>query len=153
MPLHYFAANFILLITKCVLGSMRSSSGQENRENNATNNEVGNDASCDEAVVEEPSDVDDNGNHIEIDFSDKRLLTTMLEVLAISWLSIKRKLDKVSYSCCFWSNCCLIIKAKGIHLSKNWMPPFLGVYLLCCLYDLSLTYIWKEIFLFNIGFN
>ena len=107
---------------------MRKPSGQENRGINATNNEVTNDDSCHEAVAEEPSGVDDNGNHIEIDFTDKRLLTTMLEVLAISWLSIKRKLDKVIvYSYCFRNNYCRIINWKGIRCSKSWISPFLVV--------------------------
>ena len=94
-----FAANFILLITKCLLGSIRNPTGQENSENKAANNdlnETNRAATGDETIPEEPSVLREVANDAEIDFKDKRLLTTMLEVLAISWLGIKRKFDKVN---------------------------------------------------------
>ena len=96
--LFHFTANFLLLLTKCLLGSMENSSGQENGTTDASDSETtekSNSSSFNEE--EEPSNLDDRGNHIEIDFTDKRLLVTMLEVLVITWISIKRKLDKVNF--------------------------------------------------------
>ena len=75
---------------------------QENRENTDAcdgPNEMDSNASSHETATEESPVVEDIENDIEINFTDKRLLLTMLEVLTISWISIKRKFDKVLFGC------------------------------------------------------
>ena len=75
---------------------------QENRENTDAYdgpNEMDCNASSHETATGESSVVEDNENDIEINFTEKKLLLTMLEVLTISWISIKRKFDKVLFKC------------------------------------------------------
>ena len=105
------AANFVLLLTQCISRSLRDPTQQENRENTDAYdgpNAMGSNTSCNEAATEERA-VGDSENNVEINFTEKKLLVTMLEVLSISWISIKRKFDKVLFSCYIQLWCFLVV--------------------------------------------
>lgn len=93
-------ANLTLILTNCLLKSMKNPTRQEDCENNATNNESNINACFDKeenSTKENSFSSLHDSDDIQIDFTNEILMTTMLDVLAITWLSIKGKLNKVKY--------------------------------------------------------
>ncbi|XP_065053043.1 condensin-2 complex subunit G2-like [Rhopilema esculentum] len=86
-------ANFIVLLSECLLECIKNPVFQPNDENRARNFEKG-------AILSETSDelsIEDGGpdaEEDEIDLRNPKLTACMIEVLTISWLSIKQKLDR-----------------------------------------------------------
>jgi len=114
-------ANFVLLLTQCISRSLRDPTQQENRENTDAYdgpNAMGSNTSYNEAATEEPA-VGDSENNVEINFTEKKLLVTMLEVLSISWISIKRKFDKGGHA---------KLKEKLINVLNISVPEFLQAF-------------------------
>lgn len=70
--------------------------GNENSDTNIDSDENGTVGGKDNGTTDDSSNIWNDVNETEIDFTDKKLLATMLDVLVISWLSIKGKLDKVN---------------------------------------------------------